>query len=84
MSKFQDFLGPLQQFQDFLGPLQKFQDFPDLESKFSNLWTFQVFKDLCKLCYSNNVYCLKNKSYNIIPIQQCYHVICTLSILKYV
>ena len=37
-------------FQDFQGPLQKFQDSPGLESKFSNSWNFQIFKDLCEPC----------------------------------
>jgi len=28
-------------------------EIPDLESKFSNSRTFQVFKDLCEPCYAN-------------------------------
>ena len=46
----------MSKFQDFEGPVQKFKDFPDLESKFSNSRTFQVFKDLYgTLCYKTMI-----------------------------
>ena len=43
----------MSKFQDFQGPLHKFQDFAGLESKFANLMTFQVFKDLREPCITS-------------------------------
>ena len=40
----------MSKFQNLQGPVQKFQDSPDLESKYSNFTTFQVFKDMREPC----------------------------------